>query len=192
MRSGGDEITAIKTLTMLDEGAMADSRNNNPDPTGNMKITLAGRELAAGEQLQPNSIYEITAEFDRGMQCDSEVSVADDCIAESFLPEKREGLDEPTPRRGTITMTWFLTMGGTEDEGGSREGTRDNAGNRHSSEYKGGDTTSFVDGGELRKLLENIWTLPFVPEDDQAQLFLVVRDERGGIGWTSYSYSVER
>jgi hypothetical protein len=57
--------------------------------------------------------------------------------------------------------------------------------------FEGGDRTSFVDGGEFKDLLEKPWELPFEDARDEARVYLVLRDERGGMGWVEHRFAVE-
>jgi hypothetical protein len=67
--------------------------------------------------------------------------------------------------RETLALTWFV-------EGGDTDTTR----------------TSFIDGKVgLDDLEHNSWDVPLVEEfdGDEAALYFVLRDERGGVGWLS-------
>jgi hypothetical protein len=80
-----------------------------------------------------------------------------------------ESAAEPLPRadgeraRERLVLTWFVEAGETRYE-----------------------RTSFVDGSlPFEDALRNAWTLPSLAEHEaaEARLIVVVRDERGGVGW---------
>ncbi len=181
VRSDGEEIVALKDLHLLDGGSKGgDTEQRNANPEVSTAITLAlqigggsnnesgngpGRgsgdddgqqyeEIEAGSTLEGNKRYKITVGVDEDQ-------------AETFLPEKREGLEPPTERKESLFLTWFVTMGGAEQR------------------------TSFIDGHtDFKDLIDNHWELPHTPLENQAKLFLVLRDERGGVGWTEHVFDV--
>jgi hypothetical protein len=82
------------------------------------------------------------------------------------VSEPYTGLDEnrqPAPTQEQLTLTWFVESGDTDDE-----------------------RTRFVhDGLRPQEAFENKWT-PDRTKDyarDTARLIVVIRDDRGGIGW---------
>jgi hypothetical protein len=53
------------------------------------------------------------------------------------------------------------------------------------------DLTTFVDGeNELSALGFNGWQLPLSAGPEDATLTLVLRDERGGVGWVEHRFPV--
>ncbi len=90
--------------------------------------------------------------------------------SEVFTPAPQEGLPPPEARGESLFLSWFITQGATHRKGEQR--------------------TSFNDGGDFTDLVENVWEMPFDPSSDQARIFLVLRDERGGTSWIEHSYSL--
>ena len=84
-------------------------------------------------------------------------------VADTFLPLPTEERPNPIAVRESLFITWYVT-------GGETEFVR----------------TTFFDGEiPLSELSENFWWIPAqerLPEDD-LYLYLVIQDERGGIGW---------
>lgn len=180
VRSDGEGIVSIKDLVLLDggKGGSANQRNANPevstairlgrqvaDNSSNESGSGPGRgsgddnakdyeEIEAGSTLEGNKRYKVIVGVDEDQ-------------AETFLPEKKEGLEPPTERKESLFLTWFVTMGSAEKR------------------------TSFIDGHtDFKDLLDNYWELPHTPLVNQAKLFLVLRDERGGVGWTEHVFDV--
>lgn len=87
-----------------------------------------------------------------------------------YTPEPQEGKDPPEPQREGLFLSWFVTTGSTHRKGQVR--------------------TTFFEGGDLENFTENTWDMDFEISTDIARLFLVLRDERGGISWTDYSFDL--
>jgi hypothetical protein len=52
--------------------------------------------------------------------------------------------------------------------------------------------TQFIDGEvAFSELLSNGWKLPRTTERSEAVLMLVLRDERGGVGWAEHRFPLE-
>ena len=101
---------------------------------------------------------------------------------EPFRPDVRYtirvGIDEDQAERTDkgdreeLLMTWFVTPGDTREE----------------SE---GERTTFIEGtNEFEDLLENSWLMPAKPRTSQARLFLVLRDDRGGVSWAEHRFEI--
>jgi hypothetical protein len=76
-------------------------------------------------------------------------------------------------------MTWFVTVGELAAPDGNDDGLGDDFAR-----------TTFVDGSNnVEDLLENGWKIPLTA-GSSAALHLVLRDERGGTGWTTRSFDV--
>lgn len=80
--------------------------------------------------------------------------------AQVFQPSPTEDDPQPASRRESLFMTWFVTGGDTTD-------------NR---------TTFIEDEIPLEELGSNRWLTP--RDQPETTLFLVLQDERGGVGWT--------
>jgi hypothetical protein len=166
VRSSVAELTTLKSVPLLIDETPATERNTNP--TSNFDVALrdeAGSILESDQPLQAGHRYVVTADVD-------------EANAELFTPSA--SADEPTPkaRRETLVMSWFITVGelvapdGTDALGGENE------------------HTTFVDGSnDFKNLLENGWKIPLTA-GSSAELHLVLRDERGGAGWSTRSFPV--
>jgi hypothetical protein len=194
--SGDDEIVALKSVPLLSGKSDKEERNANPDPAGRVVVRRweDDKKLDEDAPLKADTVYELKAKFDDGTQC-GEKDPEEGCLAETFLPGKLAGLDEPEPRRETLTMTWFVTMGATlVDEPGERlnpEGSGRGRPEDEEDETRGVERTAFVDGYEFDDLVKNLWEIPFEPHADEALLYLVLRDERGGVGWAEHRFRVK-
>lgn len=162
------EVTAIKSVPLLSDDIPDEERNTNP--ASDFPVTLSddqdGAALAADEPLRAGHRYTMRAEVDES-------------AAESFTPVTRPGEPPSAPRRETLVMTWFVTLGevlapdGDDGFGGD-----------------GNPRTTFVDGhNAFPDLLRNAWQLPLTA-GPSAELHLVLRDERGGTAWTSRRFEV--
>jgi hypothetical protein len=168
VRSSEAELTAIKSVALLASGTPDAERNSNPD--SNFELTLRDREsnvvVESGEPLRAGRRYTVVANVDERN-------------AESFTPSARPGEPPAPERRETMVMTWFVTAGGLEDPDSDDDGFGDDFAR-----------TTFVDGSnEIEDLVKNGWLLP-LSAGSSATLQLVLRDERGGTGWTTRSFDV--
>lgn len=94
--------------------------------------------------------------------------------------EQAESFGEPgAERRETLLMSWFITVGdfSAEDAPESLDAN--------------GPRTSFAEGGEMESLRTTAWDVPMRPSGEDARLFVVVRDERGGVGWGEFRIPME-
>ncbi len=90
--------------------------------------------------------------------------------SEVFLPAARDGLPPPEPRGESLFLTWFVTQGATHRSGEQR--------------------TAYHDTGFFDSLIENSWEMPLSLDDEDIQLYLVLRDERGGTSWREYEFRI--
>jgi hypothetical protein len=165
VRSLEEELTAIKYVRLLMGEAPDPERNSNPPSDFDLILREnAGDDVESGEPLRAGHRYTVVANVDER-------------TAESFTPSARAGEPPPRARRETLVMSWFVTVGeivapdGEDDE-------------------SGGPRTTFVDGSnEIEDLLKNGWKIPLTA-GSEAALHLVLRDERGGTGWTTHSFEV--
>jgi hypothetical protein len=169
VRSSNAELTVIKALTLLgDEGAGA-ARNSNP--VADFALTVRDNDgdvvVDSDQPLRAGHRYTIAASVD-------------DSVAELFTPRPVAGATKPVERRETLVMSWFVTVGelaapkGVDDDGIGDDRAR----------------TTFVDGSNrIEDLRKNGWKLPLTAGPN-AELRVVLRDERGGVGWTARSFEV--
>jgi hypothetical protein len=174
VRSAEEEVTAVKRLVLLAEDVDATERNQNPAPTGELLVSdvLDGRLIEEGDALVPGRQYALSL-------------VLDESVSEPFLPSAPPGAGMGERRRETLAMSWFATDGSfpTADAFGDGDGPLGIGG--------GGERTTFVDGqNEFGALLENHWRLPRTLDSSEATLVLVLRDERGGVGWAEHRFAL--
>ena len=82
-------------------------------------------------------------------------------------------------------MSWFASDGSfpTSDTFGDGDGPLGLGG--------GAERTTFVDGqSEFGELLDNRWRLPDTLNSSEVTLMLVLRDERGGVGWAEHRFAI--
>jgi hypothetical protein len=168
VRSPEEELTAIKSVAMLMSETPGAERNTNP--ASDFDLTLRDRAgnavVESGEPLRAGHRYTIVANVD-------------EAVAESFTPKARPGEPPPRKRRETLIMSWFVTVGELADPDGEDD--------EFSADFV---RTTFVDGSNnVEDLLKNGWKLPLTA-GSSAALHLVLRDERGGAGWTTRSFDV--
>jgi hypothetical protein len=168
VRSPEEELTAIKSVALLASEAPDAERNKNP--ASDFELTLHDQEdgvvIESGEPLRAGHRYTVVAKVDER-------------TAESFLPSARPGEPAPAERRETLVMTWFVTVGELAHPDGDDDTFADDF-----------VRTTFVDGSnEVADLSRNGWKLPLTA-GSSAALHLVLRDERGGTGWTTRSFDV--
>jgi hypothetical protein len=166
VQSSEEELTAIKSVPLLTGEIPDPERNTNP--ASDFDLTLRdsdGDVVESGEPLQAGHRYTVVANVDEG-------------TAESFTPIARSGEPPPGERRETLVMSWFVTVGELVAPDGD--------------DGIGGDfaRTTFVDGSnDVEDLLKNGWKIPLTA-GSAAALHLVLRDERGGTGFTARSFDV--
>ena len=161
------ELTALKSVSLLMEETPDAERNTNPISDFDLTLRdLDSDELVESDQpLRAGHRYTVVADVDPG-------------AAETFTPAARPGQPSPEERRETLVMTWFVTVGELIAPDG-----KDGLGDGH-------ERTTFVDGSNnVEDLLKNGWQLPLTA-GSSAALHLVLRDERGGVGWTARSFDV--
>jgi hypothetical protein len=165
VRSPVEELTALKSVALLTGDA---ERNTNPP--SDFDLTLRDRAgdvvVESGEPLRAGHRYTMIASVDERS-------------AESFTPRTRPGEPPSSERRETLVMTWFVTVGELADPDGDDGGIADDFAR-----------TTFVDGSnDVEDLAKNGWKLPLTA-GPSAALHVVLRDERGGVGWTTRSFDV--
>jgi hypothetical protein len=168
VRSAEAELSAIKSVALLAGETPDAERNTNPD--SDFELTVRDRDsnvvVESGEPLRAGHRYTVVANVDERN-------------AESFTPSARPGEPPARERRETLVMTWFVTVGELADPDGDDDGFGDDFAR-----------TTFVDGSnDIEDLVKNGWELPLTA-GSSAALQLVLRDERGGTGWTKRSFDV--
>jgi hypothetical protein len=165
-------VTAVRQLVLLPGGADTTERNQNPTLTGELLVSdvLDGTLIEEGGALAPDREYSLSL-------------VQDEAASETFLPSAPPGAEEGEPRRETLVLSWFVSQGTFPAGDGFGDGGGPGGG--------GGERTTFVDGqNDFAALLGNEWRLPRRPESSEATLVLVLRDERGGVGWAEHRFAV--
>lgn len=159
---GEQTIRAQKQLRLVFEDA---APNQNPS-LGEVSF----RRLAKKEAFAPWAEGE-TATLVLGDDYELSVDVAADA-AESFVPAATDVEPNPAARRESLFLTWFITTGSV----------------RYARTWFIDDSTA------LDRLGENEWSLPKAGDEpsDTARLFLVLRDERGGVAWTERRVELDR
>lgn len=169
VRTSKSEVTAIKDLSLLMQNVPTAERNANPTSGFDVKVRRFDNQklVSGGEPLKAGARYVLEAELGEE-------------TSQTFtpLPMGRNEDEATEEKKEQLVISWFFTVGrSTSPERG--DGFGDN------------DRTTFVAGsGEFKAFLRNGWELPLTAKGP-AQLLLVVRDERGGVGWTEQSFNVE-
>jgi hypothetical protein len=169
VRSAEEELTAIKSVALLASESPGAERNTNPGSDFELTLydTGDGAVIGGDQPLRAGRRYRVVANVDER-------------TAESFTPSAGPGEPPPEKRRETLVMSWFVTAG----ELAAADGGDDDA---FADDFV---RTTFVDGrNDLEDLLKNGWKLPLTA-GSSAALHLVLRDERGGAGWTTRSFDV--
>jgi hypothetical protein len=166
IQSSEEQLTAIKSVRLLASEAPDPERNTNPASDFDLTLRDSGGDvLESGEPLRAGHRYTVVADVDER-------------TAEPFTPSARPGEPPPGERRETLVMSWFVTVGELVAPDGD-DGFGD-----------GVARTTFVDGSnDVEELLKNGWKIPLTA-GSEAALHLVLRDERGGTGWTTRSFDV--
>jgi hypothetical protein len=128
--------------------------------------------LKVNGQTAPESWPEETAaRLSLGERYQVQVEVAE-TSAERFVPEATVVDPSPGERQESLYISWFVSSGETDQ-----------------------DRTSFIkDGVSLAEFGKNEWLLPKAGDEkrDAARMFLVLRDERGGVSWLSRNVELAR
>ncbi|HET9929884.1 MAG TPA: hypothetical protein VFQ35_04320 [Polyangiaceae bacterium] len=160
------QVTAIKSVPLL----MDEEAERNRNPTSDFTLSVSDKDgsgaISEGEPLRAGHQYVVTANIDEG-------------VAESFMPAAREGEPPPRERRETLVMSWFITVGELDDPDGDDGELNDDF-----------VRTTFVDGrNTVEDLARNGWKVPLTA-GPSAELHVVLRDERGGVGWATRRFEV--
>lgn len=140
----------------------ADADNSNPE--------VSDLWAAVGEAIPFELVEGFETALDHGGRYRLRAGISLDS-AEVFTPAAAAGSPDPGPRRERLFMTWFIT-GGELDAG----------------------RTTFIDGEvDLEVLTGNSWRTPDpgLAPDGAASIYLVLQDERGGVGWLGRSVRLE-
>lgn len=173
VRTSKEEITAIKSMSLLTMAVPDAQRNLNPqlDFAFEAEDQEDDSDIEGDDALRAGRTYKLHADLD-------------DDTAQEFTPSSpmlpgAESETEPEePRRETLIASWFVTIG-------------DIVAAKKDDPFGGDPHTTFVDGhNDFDALLDNGWKLPLTA-DGEAQIYFVVRDERGGVGWTQRKFNVE-
>jgi hypothetical protein len=168
VRSAGARVTTLKSLSLLMNDVNESERNTNPE----LDFALGASELAndravaASAALRAGKSYKLTADLD-------------DATAQTFTPPPIPGNDsEQDDRLETLVASWFVSVGELVDP-------------ELEDGFGGDPRTTFVDGhNDFEALLEQGWKLPLTAKSD-ALMYVVVRDERGGVGWAKRTFGVK-
>ncbi len=183
VRTSNDEVVSIKTLHLLATEPEDAERNLNPEPSGDVVVrSLAkDRDLAPGADLDAGKRYGVRFQFEEAQ-------------SQRFTPVDVLGEQTDEPRRETLIMTWFSTLGDMFPVTGADFGHEEEvAGNNGGVEGIGdGERTTFVDGSNrFDALLRNGLSLPLTAGPEDITLIVVLRDERGGVGWATHTFGVK-
>jgi hypothetical protein len=171
VRTERAEVRAIKGLVLLPEALAPEQRNTNPELPGEIAVVDLGvrAPVPPGEALQAGHEY--------SLQVDVAPEVAEE-VPEQMPEAGPLGARAIPAHRETLVLSWFMTHGYPIAPDGE-ETISDN------------DLTTFVDGeNELSALGFNGWQLPLSAGPEDAALTLVLRDERGGVGWAEHRFRV--
>jgi len=167
-------VTAVKRLVLLGQDVAATERNHNPNPTGELLVRdiAEDRWIEEGGALAPGHEYALSL-------------VLDESASEPFLASELPAAGTDTLRRETLVLSWFASDGSFPRAGGFGDGDGPIGGS-------GGERTTFVDGqSDFGTLLANQWRLPRTLAGGESALVLVLRDERGGVGWAEHRFAIE-
>ena len=159
----GPEHAATTILRLPIADGVPSNANPRFDPSGPALGALIG-----GVEQPINSQAALT--LPRWKETDLRAHVAD-VEAESYMGT--DDNDQPAVLRERLVLSWFVETG-------------DVAADSHNTGYFPGQT-------EIEQFLSNKWkpsTTATYP-NDQAQLIVVLRDNRGGVSWTSASVRLE-
>jgi hypothetical protein len=171
VRTPREEVRAIKGLVLLPDALAPEQRNTNPELPAEIAVVDLGvrAPVMPGEALQAGHEY--------SLQVDVAPEVAEE-VPEQLPAEGPLAARAIPAHRETLVLSWFMTHGHPIAPDGE-ETISDN------------DLTTFVDGeNELSALGFNGWQLPLSAGPEDAALTLVLRDERGGVGWAEHSFRV--
>jgi hypothetical protein len=140
---------------------VAPDAERNQNPAIGTELTISQR---GGGLLEPGDSLRAEEIYDIAVEIDPDEG-------EIYTPAPQEGQDPPEPQREGLFLSWFVTTGSTHRKGEVR--------------------TSYFEGGDFEEFRENTWDMDFDITTDIARLFVVLRDERGGISWADFSFGLE-
>lgn len=187
VRYCGLEAIAVKSVSFLTEEQSSDPDfrpNQNPTMTGEMffRSEFGGDELAAEEPIENGQTYHVNLELEE-IECETDDASAN-CMAEVFTPDASSG-QNATERRETLVMSWYMTKGHTAPEKLNGEEYAPDTGSQ-----LGQQTFYVASEGEVEQMLGNLLDLT-EESPGPGEVFVVLRDERGGIAWRRFPFTVE-
>jgi hypothetical protein len=162
VKTATDQVTAVWTLRLRIDPAAAPNTNPHIDGLNAEQMNAEKMKVLHPIGLQPEVVLPRDEETVIHALVPPEVS-------EPFVTKNMQGQDEPA--REALNLSWFVESGNV------------NAG---ITGYRANLTN-------LDDALKNKW-VPGRSEDyapDSARLFVVIRDNRGGVGWTSGAIKLE-
>lgn len=164
VEAGGEAEIAVKQLPLLLEGAGAANANPSVGEVFAAPSSEGVDPRVDGVALPEDAAAPLLA----GTRYDVAAEVPEDA-AQAFVPAPTDDEPHPTEERETLFLTWFVTGGET-----------------------GAVRTGFIDGDEsMDDLEENDWKTPDAESGGgEAELILVLQDNRGGVAWTRRSVAL--
>jgi len=171
----GQTAVAVKRVPLVAEDA--EYRNTNPNPAGPLTFRTADADtpLDAGAALTAGINYIGRAEYEVPVECPTDDPAAP-CQSELFVDEDKSEGGEPTTRSEELRASWYLTKGRATLE----EVTQSLGGF--------GET---INGFGLPDPAESYVVLENESEPGDERLFILLFDERGGVGWAEHAFRVE-
>lgn len=168
LRRGDAEIVAIKDVRLLAEASETPEDNPRIDDVSFVRIpgVIADADVLDNDAMLETDAEPIAEDGSSELMLGERYRLYADVPAdasERFLKPPDGFDDEPEEKRENLFVSWFVTSGSTDKE-----------------------RTAFTDGSsELQDIRPNTWELPKRGDEDadEAQLILVIRDERGGVSW---------
>jgi hypothetical protein len=162
--AGDQQVTAFKEVFLT---ASADEATNQNPSLGSLYIAQEGDPRVDGVEL-----LEGAADFTALTGESYPISVDVPATAAEHYSAISPATGELQERREILTLTWFVEAGEMDSQ-----------------------RTRFIEGAVGLEMLEdNMWKMPLAAEydGDQSLVTLVLRDDRGGVAWTSRGVSVAR
>lgn len=164
----GGRVVAIKRMVLRYEAAQEpEAINQNPAISG-VRVAAPGVSVEDAAPLEEGTPFSVSYDTKYTFYLDVE-----EAHAQTFTPAPEPREPNPQPQRENLLATWYHEAGSYQYE-----------------------RTSYIDGfsEDFEVLRTNEWTAPETRKDrapGPIQLYFVIQDERGGLGWAVRTLQLE-
>lgn len=166
VEQGGQRVVAVKSIDLLLEQPTDPAEVNTNPAIDGVRVGIKGTPREQADVVEEGTPLTVLRDTTYVVYLD-----IDDSRSETYTPAPSAEDPDPAPRRENLNIQWFRQDG--------------------EMQYP---RTAFIEGFvPFELLVENEFTTPRTMDydADELNLYLVIRDERGGLGWTTRTLRFE-